>query len=106
MVDRRVCTFCGDEIEPGTGKLFVKNDGTALNFCSSKCQKNMLELNRVPRRTRWSSKYEKHVMAEVKRKQEEKKEEEKKPSPKKKVTPKKKSAAKKPIPKKEAQKGA
>ncbi|MDG6219820.1 MAG: 50S ribosomal protein L24e [Candidatus Thermoplasmatota archaeon] len=91
MVDRRICTFCGNEIEPGTGKLFVKMDGTVFNFCSGKCQKNMLELKRVPRRTRWSNKYEKHVMAELKKKQETKKEE---------VKPVPKKAAKKPAPKK------
>jgi large subunit ribosomal protein L24e len=38
-------------MEPGTGKLFVKKDGTVLSFDTNKCYKNMIELGRVPRRT-------------------------------------------------------
>jgi len=60
MVERRICSFCGNEIEPGTGKMYVKKDGTVLYFCKSKCQKNMLKLGRVPRRVRWTKFYEKH----------------------------------------------
>ena len=59
MVERRVCSFCGQEIEPGTGKMFVKKDATIFYFCANKCQKNMLKLKRVPRRTRWSKKFQK-----------------------------------------------
>lgn len=59
MVERRVCSFCGGEIEPGTGKMFVKNDGAVLRFCSSKCEKNMLDLGRVPRDVEWTRKYQK-----------------------------------------------
>jgi large subunit ribosomal protein L24e len=54
MVERRRCTFCGSEIEPGTGTIYVKKDGTLYNFCSTKCKKNLLNLKRIPRRTRWS----------------------------------------------------
>ena len=57
MVEARKCSFCGSDIEPGTGKLFVKRDGTVFYFCKMKCQKNMLQLKRVPRRVRWSNKY-------------------------------------------------
>jgi large subunit ribosomal protein L24e len=57
MVTRRVCTFCGSEIEPGTGKMFVKRDGTIFYFCSSKCEKNQIKLKRVPRRTEWTERY-------------------------------------------------
>jgi large subunit ribosomal protein L24e len=59
MVERRTCSFCGNEIEPGTGKLYAKKDGTVFNFCKNKCQKNMLKLNRIPRRVRWSKYYAK-----------------------------------------------
>jgi len=59
MVERRICSFCGNEIEPGTGKLFCKKDGNVFHFCSSKCQKNMTKLKRVPRRVRWSKFYAK-----------------------------------------------
>lgn len=93
MVERRVCSFCGDEIEPGTGKMYVKTDGTVFNFCSSKCQKNMLDLGRVPRRTRWSSKYEKTASSLKKEEEEKKAKTAKKPT--------KKKAAKKPKAKKE-----
>ncbi len=32
MVTRRNCTFCGLEIEPGTGKMYVRKDGTRLRL--------------------------------------------------------------------------
>ncbi|MBM4237732.1 MAG: hypothetical protein FJ151_04525 [Euryarchaeota archaeon] len=54
MVERRVCSFCGEDIEPGTGKMFVKKDGTVYTFCTSKCFKNMIALGRIPRRTLWT----------------------------------------------------
>jgi len=53
------CSFCGNTIEKGTGKMFVKKDGKLLYFCSSKCEKNMLKLRRKPIKTRWSRRYEK-----------------------------------------------
>ncbi|MBS3777881.1 MAG: 50S ribosomal protein L24e [Candidatus Thermoplasmatota archaeon] len=59
MVERRRCSFCGNEIEPGTGKIYAKKDGTVLHFCKNKCQKNMIKLGRVPRRVRWSKGYAK-----------------------------------------------
>ena len=58
MVKTRVCSFCGEKIEPGTGKMYVKTDGTIFHFCANKCQKNMIKLKRIPRRVRWSKKYE------------------------------------------------
>jgi large subunit ribosomal protein L24e len=57
MVERKVCTFCGNEIEPGTGKMFIRKDGTIFHFCSMKCQKNLLKLGRVPRRVRWTKNF-------------------------------------------------
>jgi len=54
MVERRVCSFCGAQMEPGTGKMYVKKDGTVLTFDTSKCYKNMIELGRVPRTTEWT----------------------------------------------------
>jgi large subunit ribosomal protein L24e len=53
----RRCDFCGRVIEPGTGKMFVKNDGTILWFCSSKCERNMLKLERDPKKVRWTERY-------------------------------------------------
>jgi large subunit ribosomal protein L24e len=54
MPVRRSCSFCGNEIEPGTGKMFIRKDGTVFLFCSHKCQSNMLKLGRVPRWTPWT----------------------------------------------------
>src|SRR2546421_11725798 len=54
MPTRRSCSFCGNEIEPGTGKMFIRKDGTVFLFCSHKCQSNMLHLGRVPRWTPWT----------------------------------------------------
>ena len=49
------CSFCGTSIKKGTGKMFVKTDGKILNFCSSKCEKNLLKLRRKPRDIKWTS---------------------------------------------------
>jgi large subunit ribosomal protein L24e len=57
MATRRTCSFCGTEIEPGTGKMYIKKDGVVFYFCTSKCEKNMIDLKRVPRRTRWTKHY-------------------------------------------------
>ncbi|MBI2523017.1 50S ribosomal protein L24e [Candidatus Woesearchaeota archaeon] len=51
------CTFCGNSIALGTGKIFVQKDAKILYFCSSKCEKNMLKLNRKPITTRWSKRH-------------------------------------------------
>ncbi|MFA6805040.1 MAG: 50S ribosomal protein L24e [Candidatus Methanomethylophilaceae archaeon] len=56
MVDEKRCSFCGEIIEPGTGKMYVKKDGTIYNFDSNKCYKNMIVLKRVPRTTAWTDK--------------------------------------------------
>ena len=66
MVERRVCTFCGVEIEPGTGRMYVRKDGVTYNFCSSKCFKNLVELGRVPRRVTWTRYYEREKRVRLK----------------------------------------
>lgn len=53
------CAFCGSDILPGSGKLFVKKDGTVFRFCAAKCQRNQLGLGRVPRYVKWTKAYEK-----------------------------------------------
>lgn len=50
------CTFCKKEMEKGTGKMYVKNDGKILYFCSNKCEKNMLKLKRKPTSQAWVTK--------------------------------------------------
>ena len=50
------CSFCKGELERGTGKMFVRRDGTSLYFCSSKCERNMMNLGRAPRKMLWLTK--------------------------------------------------
>jgi len=50
------CTYCDSEISPGTGKMYVKKDGTKYNFCSTKCEKNMLKLGRKSAKVKWVTK--------------------------------------------------
>lgn len=54
MVVKRQCSFCAAEIEPGTGTMFVKRDGTVYHFCSSSCRKQQLHLGRVGHRFKWT----------------------------------------------------
>lgn len=53
MPGEKNCSFCRRPIEPGTGLLFVRNDGSLSWFCSSKCRKNSLKLGRNPRKVKW-----------------------------------------------------
>ncbi len=50
------CSFCGNTMEIGTGKMFVKKDGLIMYFCKSKCEKNGLGLKRTPRKFKWTVK--------------------------------------------------
>ncbi|HID09198.1 TPA: 50S ribosomal protein L24 [Candidatus Micrarchaeota archaeon] len=50
------CSFCGGEIEPGTGIMLVLNDGKVLYFCSHKCLANY-RLGRNPRKVKWTEAY-------------------------------------------------
>ena len=52
----RTCPYCGREVEPGTGLMYVKNDGTILWFCSSKCFKSW-KMGRDPRKLKWTKRY-------------------------------------------------
>ncbi len=49
----RKCSFCGGRVEPGTGLMFVRRDGSVLFLCSSKCERN-LEMGRKPHRVEWT----------------------------------------------------
>ncbi len=53
-METRYCSFCGSKLEFGTGKMYVKRDGSILYFDISKCEKNFLKLHREPRRVRWT----------------------------------------------------
>lgn len=51
------CSFCGREIPPGTGSIYVRRDGRILRFCSSKCRKSMIKFKRDPRKFKWCRAY-------------------------------------------------
>lgn len=51
------CSFCGNDFPAGTGMMYVKNDGSILWFCSSKCRKNALKLKRDSRKLKWTVYY-------------------------------------------------
>ena len=61
------CTFCGESIERGTGKIFVYANGKVINFCSNKCEKNLLKLKRKPLKVKWTEAYRKASKKEVKK---------------------------------------
>jgi large subunit ribosomal protein L24e len=67
MVVHRTCSFCAGEIEPGTGQLFVKRDGSLYAFCSSSCRKQQMGLGRVGHRLRWTRAHELKKLAEQRR---------------------------------------
>ena len=51
------CTFCGTKIPRGTEMIYVTKRGKALYFCSSKCERNMIKLERRERDTKWTKLY-------------------------------------------------
>ena len=52
------CSFCGEVLRKGTGKMFVHTDGRISYFCSSKCERNTRKLRRNPATTVWTKKYQ------------------------------------------------
>ncbi|MFQ5710790.1 MAG: 50S ribosomal protein L24e [Candidatus Geothermarchaeales archaeon] len=57
MVITYRCAFCGHEIPPRSGTIYVKNDGTVYRFCSRRCRVNVLLFKRDPRKFKWTAKY-------------------------------------------------
>ncbi|QLK26222.1 50S ribosomal protein L24e [Natrinema zhouii] len=53
MVEKRTCDYTGEEIEPGTGIMYVQTNGTVLHFVDSKAEKNF-KLGREPRDLEWT----------------------------------------------------
>ncbi len=49
------CAFTGEEIPPGTGKMFIRKDGKVLYFKNRRAEKNYLVLKRNPRRVRYTA---------------------------------------------------
>jgi large subunit ribosomal protein L24e len=95
------CTFCGESIKKGTGKIFVYASGKIVHFCTNKCEKNLLKLKRKPLQTKWTEAYrnEKHKSGTGKKEQpkvEKKVEETKQQESMKKVEPKTEEAKEQP----------
>lgn len=42
------CSFCGDEIERGTGEMYVRKTGQARYYCSARCFKFDVVYHRKP----------------------------------------------------------
>ncbi|ESP89101.1 50S ribosomal protein L24e [Candidatus Halobonum tyrrellensis] len=53
MPQHRDCDYCGADIEPGTGTMFVSRNGSITHFCSAKCEKNT-DLGREARDVEWT----------------------------------------------------
>ena len=53
MVETRTCDYSGEEIEPGTGTMLVRKDGTILHFKNAKAEKNY-QLGREARDVEWT----------------------------------------------------
>lgn len=48
------CSFCHKDIKPGTGKMFVRNDGRIFYFDKQKCEKNLIKLKRKSAKFKWA----------------------------------------------------
>jgi len=53
------CAFCGKEESAHKGLHLIKNSGTVVYFCSSKCRKNAVKLKRDKRKIRWTEAFHK-----------------------------------------------
>ena len=54
------CSFCGKEIEPGTGTMMVTRDNV-LRFDSRKCKRSH-EMKRDARKLKWTTKYQRKIV--------------------------------------------
>ena len=60
MVGTQRCSFCGKDIEPGTGSAYVQTkDGAVFWFCSNKCKIARIKRSQKSRATKWTADYEK-----------------------------------------------
>ncbi len=50
------CTFCGDEVKIHKAIIYYQSNGKSYVFCSSKCRRSMLILNRDPKKVKWVNK--------------------------------------------------
>ncbi|MEM1616499.1 MAG: 50S ribosomal protein L24e [Pyrobaculum sp.] len=57
------CSFCGADIYPGYGLMYVRADGTVQRYCSKKCFVSATKLGRNPRKLAWVRKRQKKKTA-------------------------------------------
>jgi len=48
------CSFSGEQIPKGTGRMVVRNSGRIYYFLNSKNLKNFMKLGRKPQKTKWT----------------------------------------------------
>jgi large subunit ribosomal protein L24e len=53
MAEQRVCSFCGLPLEPGTGTMYVKKDGSVFYFDRRKCRQSY-HFGRLARKLKWT----------------------------------------------------
>ena len=51
------CSFCGETLPTGRGKMYAKVSGQLLYFCSSKCDRNFIKLGRDGKRVKWTARF-------------------------------------------------
>lgn len=56
-MEQRVCSFCGEPIEPGTGKMFVKKDGSVFFYDRRRCEVSHQDFHRHARKFKWTRHY-------------------------------------------------
>ncbi len=52
-----ICSFCGNAIKEGTGKMFVYSSGKIDFYCSNRCEKQVHKLHKKPLATKWTQIY-------------------------------------------------
>ena len=52
------CSFCGNDVEKGTGMMYVDKPGRVHYYCSSKCERNV-DLGRKSKHVRWTQEFKK-----------------------------------------------
>lgn len=56
-MEQRVCSFCGQPIEPGSGTMFIKKDGSVYYFDKRRCEVSLLKFGRMARKFKWTKHY-------------------------------------------------
>ena len=47
------CSYCNTEIPVGSRTIYVYKSGKIIDFCSKKCEKNLIKLGRKAREQKW-----------------------------------------------------